>query len=99
MKPLFALLLLLVVVSVVRGKKCYDCYEKCSEDDVLELDCLSDEANCLSVTVTDSNAKRVSAKSCVPSKITEKELCQAYKHNGDKCYVCEDELCNKNDDK
>ncbi|KAH0818215.1 hypothetical protein MTP99_008335 [Tenebrio molitor] len=99
MKSLFVLLLLIVVVSVVRGTtKCYFCGRNCDEDHVVEATCQRD-AQCLSIISTDPDSDIVSMKMCVGLRDSEDEHCGYPKKNGAKCYVCNDDFCNKNDEK
>ncbi|CAH1368250.1 unnamed protein product [Tenebrio molitor] len=68
MKPLFVFLLLIVVVSVVRGAtKGSVCISKCDEE---EQKC-SDDSYCVIITTNkDSNKQRV--KLCVPKKLLQR---------------------------
>ncbi|KAJ3635421.1 hypothetical protein MTP99_008332 [Tenebrio molitor] len=91
MKSLFVLLLLIVVVSVVHGKrKCYSCIKDCSEDNFVEMEC---EMNyCVSfIGGTDSTA--ASVKGCTENQ----NFCGGLENEG-KCYTCDEDFCNKKDD-
>ncbi|KAJ3635423.1 hypothetical protein MTP99_008334 [Tenebrio molitor] len=99
MKSLFVLLLLIVVVSVVRGTtKCYFCWENCDEDHLVEATCQED-SYCRSIIATDPDSDTMNLKSCVSKAYSEDRHCGEANQNGDKCYICYDDFCNKNDDK